>query len=58
MTKILYQNGNHYVTTDARGNYEVYRNEGTAAVRRAIIGKTFPGAFERAKKECDTREAK
>lgn len=57
MTKILYQNGNHWVTTNAHGDYEVYRNEGAAAVKRATIGRRFgTDPFGRAKEECDRRE--
>ena len=55
---LLYECNNHYITVNARGDYEVYRNEGVAAVRRALIGRTFPNAFERAKNECHRREGK
>lgn len=57
MTKIIYENGNHYVTTNARGDCEVYRNGTCAAERRATIGRTLPNAFARATAECDRRQA-
>lgn len=59
MSKILYQNSNHYVIKTERGNFEVYRNEGCAAVRVAIVGKgDAPNlGIARAIRECDRREA-
>lgn len=54
---ILYQNGDHWIIADRRGNFEVYRLEVTHGVRCAIIGRNYTNAFERAKAECDRRES-
>lgn len=53
---ILYEHGAHYVTQNARGDYEVYRNGTVAADRCATIGRGLPDAFARAKAECHRRE--
>jgi hypothetical protein len=52
---ILFEKGGFYIIGTPQGGYEVYRNEGVAAVRVAQIGKGFPNAFERAKQEIDRR---
>ncbi len=59
---ILYQTANHYVVAaaDPKKGFEVYRNEGVAAVRCGIIGHG-PGpslGLTRAIAEADRREAK
>jgi len=54
---ILYEKGNYTVRSHPKGHFEVYRNQGTAAVKCATIGKG-PGphlGYERAKAEVDKR---
>ncbi|HVI06603.1 MAG TPA: hypothetical protein VM711_10980 [Sphingomicrobium sp.] len=57
-TSIVYETATHYVIRVARG-YEVYRNDGVAAVRVASIGDgPAPRlGFTRAKAEADRRTA-
>jgi hypothetical protein len=54
----VFELGDHFVVPVAKGGYEVYRNEGTAAVRCAQIGAGYPGgSLQKAKDECRRREA-
>lgn len=57
MSAILYERAGHFVTKNAKGAYEVYRPNGTAAIRCATIGDgAAPNlGFARAKAECDAR---
>lgn len=59
MSAILYERAGHYVIKNAKGAYEVYRPNGTAATRCATIGEgAAPNlGFIRAKAECDKRAA-
>lgn len=50
---MLYQNGDFYVKDAGKKGFEVYRHEGTAAVRVASIGRSYGVA--RAIAECDKR---
>lgn len=55
---ILHEDGRHWIMRTAAGDLEVYRNEGTHSVRRAIIGFRDRPAYqmERAIAECERRE--
>ncbi len=53
-TPILYDTGSHYIILVGKA-YEVYRNQGCAAVKCATIGSSL--GFARAKAEADRRSA-
>jgi hypothetical protein len=50
---ILYSNPSHYVIDAGKKGYEVYRHEGTAAVRAASIGRSL--GLDRAISEANKR---
>jgi hypothetical protein len=54
----VFELGDHYVVPGPKGGYDVYRNEGVAAVRCAQIGAGYPGgSLQKAIDECKRREA-
>lgn len=53
--KMIHTDGDFYVL-DTGKEYQIYRNQGTAAVRRASIGKSLPDAWARVKAEIERRK--
>jgi len=53
---IMYENGKFWVLRTKK-SYEVYEVGVTHSVRRAVVGRSFPNALERAKQTCDKRQA-
>lgn len=55
---ILYERGDFWVCKNTRGDFEVYQHGATHSTRVAVVGHSFPNAFERAKSEADKRATK
>lgn len=54
---IVHETGKHYISTNAKGHYEVYRQGDTAAQRVAYVGYPGQKGLDRAKSEIASRES-
>lgn len=55
LSDIVYEQGRHWVARTPKG-FEVYRIDGVASVRCAVIGFVGQKGLERAKAEIERRE--